>query len=67
MNLNWWMEKWMNSSSLDREIRNLYLVLQQYILLICVSCDFVQFFKNLSKTLKDVVWKSEDLQMQPAA
>jgi hypothetical protein len=57
----------MNSSSLDREIRNLYLVLQQYILLICVSCDFVQFFKNLSKTLKDVVWKSEDLQMQPAA
>ncbi|RLM57688.1 CBL-interacting protein kinase 32 [Panicum miliaceum] len=29
--------------------------------------DAEQFYKNLSKTLKDVVWKSEDLQMQPAA
>uniref|UniRef100_K3ZIC0 non-specific serine/threonine protein kinase n=1 Tax=Setaria italica TaxID=4555 RepID=K3ZIC0_SETIT len=31
------------------------------------TLEFHKFFKNLSKTLKDVVWKSEDLPMQPAA
>jgi predicted nucleic-acid-binding Zn-ribbon protein len=43
------------------------LVKEQYMVLMCVNCNFLQFYKNLSKTLKDVVWKSEDLQMQPAA
>ncbi|EES16537.2 hypothetical protein SORBI_3008G016200 [Sorghum bicolor] len=31
------------------------------------TLEFQKFYKNLSKTLKDVVWKSEDLQMQPAS
>ncbi|KAJ1264544.1 hypothetical protein BS78_08G009100 [Paspalum vaginatum] len=31
------------------------------------TLEFHKFYNNLSKTLKDVVWKSEDLQMQPAA
>ncbi|WVZ54628.1 hypothetical protein U9M48_005395 [Paspalum notatum var. saurae] len=35
--------------------------------LIVQDAIFLQFYKNLSKTLKDVVWKSDDLQVQHAA
>lgn len=31
------------------------------------TLEFQKFYKNLSKTLKDVVWKSEDLQMRAAS
>ena len=43
-----------------------HLLFEQYVLK-CVSCKFLQFYKNLSKTLKDVVWKSDDTQMLHAA
>jgi hypothetical protein len=36
-----------------------HLLFEQYVLK-CVSCNSLQFYKNLSKTLKDVVWKSDD-------
>ncbi|KAM3312190.1 hypothetical protein ACQJBY_032272 [Aegilops geniculata] len=30
------------------------------------TLEFHKFYKNLSNTLKDVVWKSDDLQIQPS-